>query len=480
MSERRSVDPMLQNAGQRLGLEIWRINRFALEKVAPEYYGSFYTGDSYIVLNVVAFTGSHFQTKGRSSWDVHFWLGKETTPDEKCTAAMKTVELDDALNGGPVQYREVQGHESALFLSYFKGGIKYLNGGVQSGMRHVSEPFQSWKPKLFQCKGKRIVRCTQVECDFKNLNLGDVFILDCGKKVYVWMPPESGNIERIRYIFVLILKGMEQARSICNGERAGRAEVEALDQDWDVNEEFWNIFGGNGNVSKISSAAKGGSDEDYWNTDVKQLRLFRVCDKGGFKITVEAQGKFGAEQLDSNDAFILDTVNGGIFVWIGKNCTWNERKKAMEWADKYLSEEGRPSWTRVTRVLDGAEPVIFTQWAQSWNKKVDGHTVTRPKFEPKLYHCSDESGKFMVEEVANFTCDDLDGDDVMILDALENVYVWIGRGASPNEVTRGISNAERYLKSALIPRPTTAKVITIVQGGECNEFKKCFKTWKSK
>jgi hypothetical protein len=102
--------------------------------LTPE--GTFYSGDSYILLNT-------YKKKPDSpalAWDVHFWLGKFTTQDEAGTAAYKTVELDDLLGGAPVQHREVQGHESDLFLGYFKNQIKILDGGVDSGFK-VSDLF---------------------------------------------------------------------------------------------------------------------------------------------------------------------------------------------------------------------------------------------------------------------------------------------------------------------------------------------------
>lgn len=52
-------------------------------------------------------------------FDVHFWIGKYSTADEYGTAAYKTVELDTLLDDKPIQHREVQGHESELFKSYF-------------------------------------------------------------------------------------------------------------------------------------------------------------------------------------------------------------------------------------------------------------------------------------------------------------------------------------------------------------------------
>jgi len=41
-------------------------------------------------------------------WNIHFWLGAESSIDEYATAAIKAVELDNYLGSGPVQYREVK------------------------------------------------------------------------------------------------------------------------------------------------------------------------------------------------------------------------------------------------------------------------------------------------------------------------------------------------------------------------------------
>jgi len=61
---------------------------------------------------------------------------KQTTT--KGTAAYKTVELDSYLDCKATQHREVQGHESKLFLSYFDV-FEILQGGIDSGYRHVEE-----------------------------------------------------------------------------------------------------------------------------------------------------------------------------------------------------------------------------------------------------------------------------------------------------------------------------------------------------
>nr|XP_048328412.1 villin-4-like [Ziziphus jujuba var. spinosa] len=87
--------------------------------------------------------------------DIHYWLGKDTSQDETGTAAIKTVELDAALGGRAVQYREVQGHETEKFLSYFKPCIIPQEGGVASGFKHAKA--DEHKTRLFVCKGKHVI-----------------------------------------------------------------------------------------------------------------------------------------------------------------------------------------------------------------------------------------------------------------------------------------------------------------------------------
>ncbi|CAB3396625.1 unnamed protein product [Caenorhabditis bovis] len=448
-------DPALKDIGKKDGLTVWRINKFELEKVPETDYGIFYTGDTYIALN----------QKYEGCWDVHFWIGKNASTDEIGVAAIKTVEIDDSLGGIPTQHREIQDHESPLFLSYFPDGIRYASGGYESGYHHVEDSFKNFKPRLYHCKGKRNIRCTEVEVSVKSLNRGDVFILDLGKDIYVWLPPDSGRLERI--------KGMARAKNIADVERQAHSNVHILDDvEWDNDPVFWSYFGG---VEALKQVGSGKEDDDnYWKRLTEQITLWKVSDASGtMKVTMVAQGlDLKRELLDSNDAFILDALNGGVFVWIGKNCTLEERSKALIWGENYLRQHHLPRWTQVTRVLESAESTQFTQWFRDW---VD--EKQKKSFEPLLFQVSDESGMLHVEEIVNFTQEDLDGDDVMILDALNLIYVWVGANANTNEKKEALNTAKKYLEKGKLPRHAKTSIETIYQGQEPPTFKKFFPKW---
>lgn len=88
-------------------------------------------------------------------------------------------------------------------------------------------------------------------------------------------------------------------------------------------------------------------------------------------------------------------------------------------------------------------------------------------FEPRLFQVSDESGKMIVEEIAEYDQEvfslsqltvfwlfnseldlqSLDGDDVMILDALNTIYVWVGAKANENEKKNALETAKVGLET---------------------------------
>ena len=59
-----------ERAGQKPGLQVWRIEKFDLVPVPENLYGGFYTGDAYLVLNTIK------QRSGKLQYDLHFWLGE--------------------------------------------------------------------------------------------------------------------------------------------------------------------------------------------------------------------------------------------------------------------------------------------------------------------------------------------------------------------------------------------------------------------
>jgi len=337
-------------AGQKVGLEIWRVeNRrtkadtpdFGVKRWPKEDYGNFYSGDSYLVLNTYKVKVDGKETD-KLGWDVHFWLGKDSSQDEIGVAAYKAVELDDLLDDGPVQHREVQGSESPLFQSYFKG-ITYMEGGIASGFRQVKP--DEYKPRLFQVRqASKTIRAFEVPVKATSLDLGDTFILDAGLKIYLWIGPESNAFEKS--------KGGALAHNLVAG-RQGKAKLISEPDD-----EFWKTLGGSvKDVKPANSALK--PEVENMAMDSEKLVLYRLSDASG-KITFTKvhEGKINASMFDSNDAFILD-AKAQLFVWIGKGASHGEKMHAMKFADNYLKENGRPMTMPVTRISEGQVHHVF-------------------------------------------------------------------------------------------------------------------------
>ena len=80
----------------KVGIRVWRIEKFIVRDWPKKNYGKFFDGDSYIILHCYKDKNS----ENKICYDAYFWIGKESTQDDYGTAAYKVVELDNLLNDG--------------------------------------------------------------------------------------------------------------------------------------------------------------------------------------------------------------------------------------------------------------------------------------------------------------------------------------------------------------------------------------------
>ncbi|CAN6483310.1 unnamed protein product [Victoria cruziana] len=340
----KNLDPAFQSVGQRIGTEIWRIENFQPVPLPKSEYGNFYMGDSYIILQTSAGKG------GSYVYDIHFWLGKDTSQDEAGTAAIKTVELDAALGGRAVQHRELQGHESEKFLSYFKPCIVPLEGGVASGFKQPE--VEEFETRLYICKGKRVVRLKQVPFARSSLNHDDVFILDSENKIYQFNGANSNIQERA--------KALEAIQYFKDKYHEGKCDVAIIDdgklQAEGDSGEFWVLFGGFAPISR-----KVASDDDCI-PETTAGQLYSISD-GQLELI---EGVPSKSMLENYKCYLLD-CGAEIYVWVGRATQLKERTKAWcEVAEEFISSRKLPKATRIIRVIQGYEPHEFKCNFESW------------------------------------------------------------------------------------------------------------------
>uniref|UniRef100_A0A8C1UZY1 Advillin n=1 Tax=Cyprinus carpio TaxID=7962 RepID=A0A8C1UZY1_CYPCA len=393
--------------------------------VPENVHGQFYESDCYLLLST--------RKGGKSAYyDIHYWIGSMSTLDEQGAAAVYAIQLDEFLGCSPVQYREVQHHESSIFCGYFKQGIIYKSGGVSSGMNHVETNTYNIQ-RLLHVKGKRKVTGTEVSQLWNSFDTGSVFLLDLGKTVIQWNGPESNRQER--------LKGMMLAKDIRDRERGGRAEIGVIEGDAEASspslmEVMKSILGER--PSKLPSGT---------------LLMIPYLIQ---------------QTLNVADCYILDQGGRSIFVWKGKTANKAERQA------EFIKLKGYPLTTKVEAISDGGESALFKQLFKSWTVREQTaglgrtHTVGRvadvpqEKFDASRMHVmpdvaaqerlvDDGSGQKQVWRIESLEMVEVDpemhgyfygGDCYLILYSYDVngrnnyiLYMWKGRHASQDEVT---------------------------------------------
>ncbi|ONM24174.1 Villin-4 [Zea mays] len=341
----KDLDPAFRGSGQKDGLEIWRIENFKPIPAPASSYGKFFMGDSYIILKTTALKN------GSLRHDIHYWIGKDTSQDEAGTAAILTVELDAALGGRAVQYREIQGNETEKFLSYFRPCIMPQPGGVASGFNHVEVNEQDYKTHLYVCHGKHVVHVNEVPFARSSLNHDDIFILDTKSKIFQFSGSNSSIQERakalevVQYIKDTFHEGKCEIASVEDGRMMADAEAG----------EFWGFFGG---FAPLPRRAPAEGNEKHDETAFKLL-----CFDQGKLEPVDCQS-LAHELLETNKCYFLD-CGAELYVWMGRITSLMERKGASEAAEKLLSDSNRTR-THIIKVIEGFETVTFKSKFKEW------------------------------------------------------------------------------------------------------------------
>lgn len=316
------TEPAWDGVGLAAGLWIWRIESFKVVPWPKEDFGSFYDGDSYIVL-LVEEDPEHPGDLSKLRRHIFFWLGENTSTDEMGTAAYKTVELDDFFDGQATQHREVQGVESDKFETLFPKGLQYLKGGVDSGFRVTQiDAYRTRLYKLAMSK-KRSHRIVEVSVQRQSLNHKDCFCLDKGTGLYPWYGDSASP-------FLKNATATFEQKLI--GERGGHCKNMGLDND-----DFWPPLGGQGEVTPADQVVDGAPEVNYCEP---VLYKCRVDDKRQLHLEEVARKDIYMKMFDSKHVMILD---GGceIWVWKGDDAPEVEKRSAMPTAQNYLQMNGK-------------------------------------------------------------------------------------------------------------------------------------------
>ncbi|KAJ3592533.1 hypothetical protein NHX12_007660 [Muraenolepis orangiensis] len=200
------------------------------------------------------------------------------------------------------------------------------------------------------------------------------------------------------------------------------------------------------------------------------LRLFHVRGTNDFNTrAVEVSPR--CANLNSNDVFVLSTENT-CFLWYGKGCSGDERQMGKSLADIISRREKLV-------IAEGQEPALFWVSLGGKTQYADGKRLQDglSSIDPRLFECSNQTGRFMATEITNYDQEDLDEDDIMLLDIWDMVFLWMGKGANKIEKDAAVTTVQEYLRLHPGGRDVDTPIVLVKQGFEPPTFTGWFHAW---
>ena len=211
------------------------------------------------------------------------------------------------------------------------------------------------------------------------------------------------------------------------------------------------------------------------SSNQNKLKDYMLQVKSYGNLNIKAvQVEYKAASLNSNDVFIICSNKENFYIWCGRGSTGDEREAAkslvldlkQEPQVVIESQEKEEFWY----ALGGKQPYFNAK--QSNKDATHSHQPIA-----RLFEVSNASGKLTVNEIYQFGQADLNASEIMLLDAWEAVFIWIGSQAIKSELEAAVKIAHDYLRTDPSQRGIDIPIFKVKQGQEPPNFTGFFGPW---
>ncbi|KAL1458347.1 hypothetical protein WDU94_008506, partial [Cyamophila willieti] len=436
-------------------------------KTGPLYQNDLKSKDSFII-----------DQGGHAMW---VWVGKKASKKERTESIKNAHDFvkQNKYNPNIPVTRVVENGEPAEFKSLFsnwrdpdevvRSTNQYTIGkiakvapkDVDMSSIHTSPQLAASTRLVDNGKGtKTIWRIKDVELEpVDNSMYGVFFGGDCylvhykyelGDILYYWL----GSHRSVKEQTALAIQTIEKDNKDFSGNAVQVRIVQGKES-----QHFLTIFGGAAITFK-------GEHQDV----LPDTFLLHVSGNNEFN-TKATEVNMSASCLNSNDVFILKKEKV-YFIWCGKGSTGDERDVAKQIAKRISKDD-------CSVVCEGQEKDDF--WTAIGGKAEYASSEklanADDQIPARLFQISNATGRFTVEEITNFSQQDLVPEDCMLLDARDIIFLWLGEKANREEIRESTNLAIQYLKTDPSNRDLDTPIMSIKQGYEPATFRGWFGPW---
>jgi gelsolin len=251
--------------------------------------------------------------------NVYVWVGEKASEDEKTHAKQYASSYVANVLAPETPISVVEPSKAKIEDMFAKNPAPVV---VKTGFDGGRQMF-----RLSDATGN--LKFEEVQYGASSLDDNDVFVVNNGEKVYVWLGKKVSREERRHatgygHTYITNTPDPKTPMSVVS---SGRVKIEDMFPKKPV--------------SKAKTIYDGGR------------QMFRLSDATGNLKFEEVQ--FGASSLDDNDVFV---VNNGkeVFVWLGKQASRQERKAGTGYGHSYITNTPEPK-TPMSSVNSGTAKI---------------------------------------------------------------------------------------------------------------------------